>query len=56
MISVVCAGNRDKTTSFLMEWYELASKQRLVWMGILYIYDPVSFLAFSICQCPGKAC
>jgi len=31
-----------------MEWYYLASKQRLVWIGTLYIYDPTSLLAFSV--------
>ena len=55
-ISVVCAGNRNNTASLLMEWYYLASKQRLVWIGTLYIYDPISLLAFSMChQWPGKA-
>jgi hypothetical protein len=38
-----------------MEWYNLASKQRLVWMGTLYISDPLSLLVFSMCQRPGKA-
>jgi len=55
MISVVCAGNRDSRASLLMEWYDLASKQRLVWMVTLYISDPHSLLAFSMCQWPGKA-
>jgi len=37
-----------------MEWYELASKQTPV-NRHLHIYDPISLLAFSKCQWPGKA-
>ena len=53
-ISVVCAGNRNNTASLLMEWYYLASKQRLVWIGTLYIYDPISLLAFSVSSMARK--
>jgi hypothetical protein len=49
MISVMCgAGNRNRTASLIMEWYDVASKQRLVWRGTLYIYDPISLLALSM--------
>ena len=55
MISVVRAGNGNSTASLLMERYDLASKQRLMCMGTLCISDPLSLLAFSICQWPGNA-
>jgi hypothetical protein len=48
MISVVCAGNRNSVASLLMEWKDLASKQRLFLLGILYNYDSISLLAFSV--------
>jgi hypothetical protein len=32
----------------------MASKQRLVWIGTLYIYDPISLLIFIMCQWPGR--
>ena len=42
MISVVCAGNRDSTASLLMEWYNLASKQGLMWIGTLISMIPLA--------------
>jgi hypothetical protein len=48
MISVVCAGKGNSIASLLMEWKDLASQQRLLWLGILYIYDSISLLAFSV--------
>jgi hypothetical protein len=55
MFSVVFAGNRNNTASLLMELYDLASKQGLVWIGTLYICESISLLAFSMYQCPVKA-